>query len=109
MAGAVAVADVPACETITVRDVTPEPLTVIVAVREVAAVLAVTVTVPLLLPVVGATVAHVWSTATVQPVMFDVTLNDCEPAAVEKSSAEVEMFNVGVGDDVLTVIENSCV
>ena len=72
-----AVPDVLSCVTVTVCDVTPGPLTVIVAVRDAAPVLAVTVTVtvPLLFPVAGATVAHVWLLATVQPVMFEVILN----------------------------------
>jgi len=101
---------VPACVMVTVRAVTPDPLTVIVAVRDAAPVLAVTVTVTvaLLFPVAGATVAHAWLLATVQPVTFDVTLKVCEPAALEKSSAAVDTLSVGtIGS--LTVIENSCV
>lgn len=60
-----------ACVTLTVRAVTPVPLTVIVAVRGVVAVLEVVVTVivPLLLPEVGVMVAQAASLFTVQLVL----------------------------------------
>ena len=87
-----------ACVTLMVCVVTPIPLTVIVAVRGVVAILAVvvTVTVPLLLPEVEVTVAQVASLLTVQSVL-DVILNDfCSPAEVTFSEF-VETDSMGAG------------
>ena len=92
----VSVGVAPACVTLMVCAVTPVPLTVIVAVRCVVPVLAaaVTVTVPLFVPVDGETVSHVSLLPTVQFV-FEVMLNDCCPATVVKLSVFVDKTSDG--------------
>ena len=58
--------------------VTPPPLTVIVPVRWASVVLlvAVTVIVPLFVPVAGATVSHVVALLTAVQLVLEVTVND---------------------------------
>ena len=89
---------VPACVTETVR-VSPPPVTVTVPVRLVLPVFAVALTVklPLLLPLVGEALSQVWSSVTVQ-LTFAVTLTADEDAAEASDSAvcdSVRLLAVG--------------
>ena len=79
---------VPACVTATVR-VSPPPVTVTVPARLVLPVFAVALTVklPLLLPLVGEALSQVWSSVTVQ-LTFAVTLT-ADEAAAEANDNEV--------------------
>ena len=85
------------CVMLTVRDDTPDPLTVTVAVREEAPVLAaaVMVTVPLFEPLAGETVSHEASLPTSQ-LVFELMLNDCCSPAAEKSRDVTDTVRAGV-------------
>ena len=93
----VRVVDAPACVTLMVCDVSPVPLTVIVAVRCVVPVFSVaeTDTGLLFAPVVGETVSHDSLLSTVQ-LMFDVISKVLFSAVDAKLSELTETVKVGV-------------
>ena len=93
----VGVSVAPGCVTLMIWEVTPEPLTVIVAVRCVASVLAVAliVTEPLFAPEDGETVNHVGASCAIVQFVLEVILNDCCPASDVKLSEVVDSAKDG--------------
>ena len=89
--------ELPDCKTVMVCAVTPVALTVMVAVRAVAAVLAeaVTVTVALFVPEAGETVSHVGALLLTVQSVLDVTVKDCSCPAVAKLIEAVDSVSVG--------------
>ena len=93
----VGLSEAPGCVTLMVWEVTPAPLTVIVAVRCVVPVLAaaLTVIVPLLVPVAGETVNHVSLLPTVQFV-FEVMSNVMFSVVEVKLSEVADIVKLGL-------------
>ena len=96
----------PACVTLIVLGVTSVPLTVIVAVRCVKPVLAVTftVTVPLFAPVAGDTVSHVSLLLTIHSVL-ELMLKLCSWPSEVKLKEFCDTVNVGVSPACVTFID----
>ena len=101
----VRVEDAPACVTLIVCDVSPVPLTVIVAVRCVVPVFSVaeTDTGLLFTPVVGETVSHD-SLLPIDQLMFDVISNVLFSAVEAKLSEPTETVKVGVAPACVTLM-----